>query len=95
MFHFAEIFKALSNQNRLEIFRLIRSLEDRSQQDPSRGPCCVGDICKEFEVSPSTVSHHLKELRNVGLINVERKGQFFYISINREVFLSVKGFFEE
>lgn len=36
---------------------------------------CVGEIGDELEVAPSTVSHHLKELRRAGLIHMERKGR--------------------
>lgn len=36
---------------------------------------CVGDLAKELEIVPSTVSHHLKELTQAGLITTERCGR--------------------
>ena len=36
---------------------------------------CVGDLGADLGLAPSTVSHHLKELRRAGLMEVERRGQ--------------------
>ena len=41
----------------------------------ARSFCCVGDLASEVDLAPSTVSHHLKELRQAGLIQVERRGR--------------------
>ncbi len=74
---FAEIFKALSNPNRLRIFlRLVsccRSGTICSGNTELR--TCVGEIGGNMAIAPSTVSHHLKELRRAGLIRMERVGQ--------------------
>ncbi len=43
----------------------------------------------------STVSHHLRELREAGLINVERNGKYMVCSINREVLASLAVYFNE
>jgi DNA-binding transcriptional ArsR family regulator len=36
---------------------------------------CVGELCKGLEIDPSTVSHHVRELRQSGLIRMERRGK--------------------
>ena len=94
MFDLVEIFKALSNRNRLRIYKTIRvrTIKCRDHGDEI---CCVGDVCREFKITPSTISHHLKELRHAGLIDMEKDGQFSHISINEEVFREIRDFFEE
>ena len=78
---FAEIFKALSNPNRLRIFmRLIFCCQPgtRTSINPDtelEGCACVGDIGRDLGVVASTISHHIKELRQAGLIRMERRGQ--------------------
>ena len=74
---FAEIFKALSNPNRLAIFmRLLDCCAPGTRCSADAEPgTCVGDVSQGLEIVPSTVSHHLKELRQAGLIKMERNGQ--------------------
>jgi ArsR family transcriptional regulator len=63
------VFKALGDPTRLEIFRLIAA------QD---APLCVCDIVGRFAVSQPTISHHLKVLREAGLVTVSRRGVWAY-----------------
>lgn len=77
----ATIFKALSNENRLAIYLRLLSCctagDSKCKCDPdvTHPREYVGDIGETVDISPSTVSHHIKELRNVGLIYSERQGQ--------------------
>jgi len=74
---FADMFKALSNPNRLEIFlRLVECCPPGtkcSTNDDARR--YVGQLGAELDVAASTVSHHIKELRHAGLIKIERHGK--------------------
>ena len=67
------ILRALSNPNRLKIFLYLRDAEGDSACDGTS--ICVGDICRELDVAPSTVSHHIRELELVGLVRTERCGK--------------------
>ena len=59
------LFKALSDPTRLEIVRLVAA--------QSR-PLCVCDLVSHFKLSQSTISHHLKALREAGILNMSRAG---------------------
>ncbi|MFC1865347.1 ArsR/SmtB family transcription factor [Chloroflexota bacterium] len=56
---------------------------------------CVGALGRDLAVSPSTVSHHLKELSNSGLIIMTRRGQNVECRVNLEVLKSLTVFFQE
>ncbi len=92
----AERLKALSNPNRLRIFlQLVASnagLQARSAGEAG-APCCVGDLGEELSVAPSTVSHHIKELRQAGLIGVERRGQNIDCRVEPDAVRALADFF--
>jgi ArsR family transcriptional regulator len=97
---YAEKFKALSNPHRLKIFlRLVSECcisipEDELEGEAkSQGCACVGDFGKFLGIVPSTISHHLKELRQAGLIRMERRGQRMECWIDPETVTAMKAFF--
>jgi ArsR family transcriptional regulator len=63
------VFHALGDPTRLEIFRVIAS---------QPAPICVCDITDRFAVTQPTISHHLKVLREAGLVTVSRRGVWAY-----------------
>ncbi|MGD0712871.1 MAG: metalloregulator ArsR/SmtB family transcription factor [Gaiellaceae bacterium] len=71
----AVVFRALSDPNRLAIYRLIRDREHRSVAELERS---ISALAREFDLSLSTVSHHVKELRQAGLIQCVKRGQTVY-----------------
>ncbi len=96
---FSEIFKALSNPNRLKIFlRLVSccppgtltSIQDNTEPE---GCACVGELGQDLGIVPSTISHHIKELRRAGLIRMERQGQKIECSVDPKTIAAVQGFF--
>lgn len=95
---FAEMFKALSNPNRLRIFmRLVSccvpgTTTDIQVDTDSEGCACVGDLGKDLGIVPSTISHHIKELRHAGLIQMERRGQRIECWIDPETLNDLRGF---
>jgi ArsR family transcriptional regulator len=70
----ARVFKALSDPVRLRLLSLIASRQG--------GEVCVCDLTGEFDVSQPTISHHLKVLREAGLLTSERRGTWvFYTAV--------------
>ncbi|TCC30694.1 ArsR/SmtB family transcription factor [Kribbella speibonae] len=65
----AAVFKALADPVRLRLMSIIASAGDE---------VCVCDITPHFEVSGPTISHHLKVLREAGLVDCERRGTWVY-----------------
>lgn len=71
----AKVLKALSHPNRLEIYLGIVKGEQNGFKTEAC-ECCVADIIATLKIGAPTVSHHLKELANAGLITTERQGKF-------------------
>jgi ArsR family transcriptional regulator len=65
----AAVFKALADPVRLRLLSIIAS---------AGGELCVCDITPQFDVSGPTISHHLKVLREAGLVDCERRGTWVY-----------------
>ncbi|MDF2547829.1 MAG: transcriptional regulator [Anaerosolibacter sp.] len=68
-----EIFKALSDENRLKILEML-----------SCGELCACDIQDGLSLTQPTISHHMKVLQQVGLINVEKRGKWSFYSIKQD-----------
>ncbi|WP_084079097.1 metalloregulator ArsR/SmtB family transcription factor [Demequina sp. NBRC 110057] len=69
----AVLLKAVADPLRLRMLALIASAPG--------GEACVCDVSELAEVSGPTVSHHLKTLRDVGLVTSERRGTWIYYRI--------------
>ena len=67
------IFKALSDSNRL---RILKMLENR--------PLCVCEITAVLKLAPSTISKHLSILRQANLILDEKDGKWVNYRINKD-----------
>ena len=71
-----DAFGALSQETRLDIFRrLIREIPD---------PMAAGDLAKELDVPPSTLSTHLGILSRAGLVKAERQGRMILYAADAE-----------
>jgi ArsR family transcriptional regulator len=65
----APMFKALADPVRLRLLSLITS---------QPGEVCVCELTPRFDLAAPTISHHLKVLREAGLIDCERRGTWVY-----------------
>ncbi|MER7128206.1 ArsR/SmtB family transcription factor [Streptosporangium saharense] len=66
----ARVFKALGDPVRLRILSIVAS--------HAGGEACVCDITGAFDLSQPTISHHLKVLKDVGLLTSERRASWVY-----------------
>ena len=69
----AQVFKALGDPVRLRLISLIGAREG--------GEVCVCDLTSAFNLTQPTISHHLKVLREAGLIDSERRGTWVYYRV--------------
>ena len=67
------LFKALSDPVRLRLLSLIAS--------HAGGEACVCELTGFFDVSEPTISHHLKALREAGLVTSERRASWVYYQV--------------
>ena len=77
----ARVFKALSDPVRLRLLSLIAS--------HAGGEACVCDVTDVFDLSGPTISHHLRVLREAGLISGERRGTWIYYRAHPDVLSSL------
>ncbi len=88
------MFKALGNPHRLAIFhRLITCCAPGTCCDLDSVRFTVGQLGAGLEIAPSTLSHHLKELRRAGLIEMERRGKQVICWIDAAVLERLADFF--
>lgn len=80
----AQVFKALGDSTRLDIIRLLIGKE-----------LCVCDILDAFSLSQPAISHHLKILKQAGLLSDSRQGKWIYYRLNPLVFLEVVQYLHE
>lgn len=67
----AEIFKVLSDSNRLQIIDML-----------SCGEMCVCKILEKFNITQPTLSHHLKVLSDSGIVTSRKEANWMYYKLN-------------
>lgn len=76
-------FKALSDKTRLEIIEMLKS-----------GTLCACKILEKFSLTQPTLSYHMKLLTDCGLVNVEKDWKWSYYSLNKDMLLQLRDFFD-
>jgi ArsR family transcriptional regulator len=69
----AQLFKALADPARVKIVNRLAQ---------SEGAVCACEFIPALGLSQATVSHHLKKLTQVGLLDREQRGKWAYFSLN-------------
>jgi ArsR family transcriptional regulator len=89
----ARVFKALGDENRMAIFQLLRErCAGGCELSEAGADRTVTEIARAFDLALSTVSHHIKELRNAGLIICEKRGRQVYCRVNSALMVDLEGF---
>ncbi len=91
----SRVFKALSNPNRLELFL---NLLEESRLDLAKGrvhDCFLAPIIARLDlaIGAPTVSHHVKELVDAGLIETERDGKQLVCTVRPDVMRELRELF--
>jgi len=68
------VFKALNDATRREILQLLREKD-----------LTAGEIVEKFKISGPSISHHLDLLKQAGLVDAKKEGQFITYSLNTTV----------
>ena len=68
------LFKALNDSTRREILELLK-----------KGDLTAGEIADQFNISKPSISHHLDLLKQAGLVESLKEGQYIYYSLNTTV----------
>jgi len=79
------LLKALADPIRLRLMSLIAAVDE----------ACVCDLTAPFDVSQPTISHHLRVLREAGLVDSERRGTWVWYRARREALDAVGGLFTD
>ena len=77
-------FKALADPTRVSIVNRLASADE----------CCVCDLTDAFDLSQPTVSHHLRILRDAGLVEAERRGTWAYYRLVPEAIERLRDVFQ-
>ena len=94
----ARAFKALGNANRLKIYQAFvqywQEGRDAPVDDVPAG-CLLGEAVRRLNIGAPTVSHHIKELVDAGLITTSRQGRQLFCSVEPEMREKMRAFFGE
>jgi ArsR family transcriptional regulator len=71
------LLSAIADPTRLRIVEMLAGACDS---------ICVCDITTQFDLGQPTISHHLRVLRDAGLVSSEKRGLWVYYSLNRPAF---------
>ncbi|MDX6637031.1 MAG: ArsR family transcriptional regulator, arsenate/arsenite/antimonite-responsive transcriptional [Solirubrobacterales bacterium] len=81
----AHAAKALGDPIRMQLVDVLRR---------HAGEVCVCELVPLFDLSQPTVSHHLKVLREAGIVGSERRGLWAYYYVNREALEELRGWLQ-
>ncbi len=80
---YARLFKALGDSTRLEMVGLLAAQANE---------LCVCELESHFDLGQPTVSHHLRILREAGIVSAERRGTWVYYSLESHVREKLRAF---
>lgn len=69
------VLKALSDENRIKIFRILKEQGER----------CACDLLEDLNIVQSTLSHHMKILVDSGLVDAKKSGKWMNYTISKDL----------
>lgn len=94
-----EVFKALSNESRLQILHWLkepeRHFEPHEGIDMRKTGVCVSQITEQLKMTQSTASQYLTILLRAGLIKTERIGKYTYYKRDEEAIKNIATILEQ
>ncbi len=75
----AAILEALGDETRLKMVQLLAGHDS----------LCVCELQQAFDLGQPTISHHLRILREAGLVDVVRRGTWAYYSLRRDTMMQL------
>ena len=80
---YAKIFRALGDETRMEMIALLAAAD---------GELCVCEIEAHFDLAQPTISHHLRLLREAGIVTSERRGAWVHYALDRDTVERIERF---
>jgi ArsR family transcriptional regulator, arsenate/arsenite/antimonite-responsive transcriptional repressor len=78
----ARVFKALGDPARMKILSLVATADEA---------VCACEFAPALGLTQATVSHHLKKLTEIGLLDREQRGKWAYFSLNKDALEQLAG----
>ncbi|RNA70108.1 ArsR/SmtB family transcription factor [Alteribacter keqinensis] len=69
----AQLFKLIGDKTRLKMLAILY-----------KDDCCVCELVEVFQMSQPSISQHLRKLKQAGIVNERRSGQWIFYSLNKE-----------
>lgn len=80
----AQLFKALSDSNRVMILEMLKD-----------GEMCACHLLERFQITQPTLSHHMRLLCECGLVIARREGKWMHYSLNTRTLEMLRDYFRE
>ena len=80
----AQLFKALSDSNRVMILEMLKE-----------GEMCACHLLERFQITQPTLSHHMRLLCECGLVIARREGKWMHYALNTTTLEMLRDYFKE
>lgn len=86
----SKVFKALASPHRLELYLRIKKHHKLDITRKKKRNCLLSSLCEGWNLGAPTISHHLKELVNSGLVEAGRDGKYVTCQLNEKLAAEIR-----